>query len=128
MFLAILITGGAARGGYLKSAEIYRPSDNTSCSLPELPEGRAHHTQDGPWACGGIVLEEDRTERTCDKWSEGSWTPRSLSLREKKEGHVSWASASGLYLMGGEYNRKTSELVMVNGTVEKGFPLKYDVR
>ena len=128
MFLAILITGGAARGGYLKSAEIYRPSDNTSCSLPELPEGRAHHTQDGPWACGGGRYSSS-TQMTCDKWSEGNWKCQSLSLTERRVDHVSWATESGLYLIGGLWSGKnTSELVMKNGTVKEGFPLEYDTR
>ena len=136
MFSAILITGGL-RGGDLKSAEIYHPSDKTSCSLDdELPEGRFWHTQDGPWACGGGVYRSS-TETSCDKWSQGSWNRQSLvndnrqSLRltEERHAHVSWATASGLYLIGGaysDYSGNTSELVKEDGTVEKGFPLEYD--
>ena len=45
---------------------------------------------------------------------------------ERRFGHVSWATGSGLYLIGGYYSGKTSELVKENGTVEKGFLLKYD--
>ena len=41
--------------------------------------------------------------------------------------HVSWATASALYLIGGHYygNGYTSELVKVDGSVEEGFKLKY---
>ena len=129
MFSAILITGGQSGHSYrvesyLKSAEIYRPSHDTSCTLPELPQGRSGHTQDGPWACGGG--RDSSTERTCDKFSEGNWTRQSLNLRKERWGHMSWATASGLYLIGGYYSGNTSELVKENGTVVKGFPLKYD--
>ena len=125
MFLAILITGGYRGGRYLKSAEIYFPSNNTSCSLPELPKKRGYHTQDGPWACGGY---SSSTRRTCDKWSQGNWTRQSLSLKEERQDHLSWATASGVYLMGGTYSQWTSELVKEDGSVEKGFLLKYETR
>ena len=124
LIAAILITGGK-RGTYLKSAEIYLPSNNTSCSLPELPEKRASHTQDGPWACVGWTRS---IITTCDKWSKGSWTHQSLSLREQRTRHVSWATASGLHLMGGYYSGKTSELVKEDGSVEEGFDLKYQTK
>ena len=61
---------------------------------------------------------------TCDQWSEGSWT-RSASLRERRRSHVSWATASGLYLIGGGYSGNTSELVKEDGSVEEGFKLKH---
>ena len=41
---------------------------------------------------------------------------------------MAWATASGLYLMGGNYSNKTSELVKEDGSVEQGFPLKYGTR
>ena len=65
------------------------------------------------------------TQTTCDQWSEGSWTRSHISLREKRGYHVSWATASGLYLIGGEYSVWTSELVKEDGSVEEGFILKY---
>ena len=124
IFLAILITGGYKWGSsYMNTAEIYLPSNNTSCKLPELPKGRSWHTQDGPWACGGG--EYNSTQRTCDKWGQGSWT-RSHSLSVERYGHVSWATSSGVYLMGGENSGTTSELVKEDGTVDDGFPLIYD--
>ena len=119
---AILITGGKV-GPYLRSAEIYLPSDNSSCTLlPALPYGRAWHTQDGPWACGGIG-----TEKSCDKWSQESWT-RSHNLSVRRDYHVSWATASGVYLMGGIYSESsnTSELVKEDGSVSEGFKLEYN--
>jgi len=117
---AIVITGGYNKG---KSTEIYLPSSNASCSLPELPEVRSWHTQDGPWACGGEGGIS--TEVTCDQWSEGAWNQSHANLSVPRLSHVSWATASGLYLIGGEYSLKTSELVKEDGSVKEGFTLKY---
>ena len=44
----------------------------------------------------------------------------------KRFGHVSWLTKSGIYLIGGGYFKKTSELIKQDGTVEQGFALKYD--
>ena len=77
-------------------------------------------------ACGGG--QDSKTEKTCDEWSEGNWTRQSLSLIEKREDHVSWATASGVYLMGGYYSGYTSELVKEDGSVEEGFKLKYNTK
>ena len=84
-------------------------------------------------ACGGGWDGE-----TCEQWSQGSWT-RSHSISEWivpddfddewRSRHVSWATASGVYLMGGGWSDgtlKTSVLVKKNGSVEEGFPLEYD--
>jgi len=39
---------------------------------------------------------------------------------------VSWATTSGVYLIGGEESVRTSEKVKLDGSVEEGFSLKYD--
>ncbi len=41
---------------------------------------------------------------------------------------MSWATASGVYLIGGSYSLRTSEKVKVDGSVEDGFGLKYATR
>ena len=41
--------------------------------------------------------------------------------------HVSWEVEEGVYLLGGEEFRNSSELVRYDGKVEEAFPLKYDV-
>ena len=74
-------------------------------------------------------MAETVTATTCSQWSNGSWT-RSYNLGQERRdlgraGHVSWATASGVYLMGGQYSKETSELVKENGSVEEGFKLKY---
>ena len=113
-------------GVRLQSVEIYNPVTNSICSLPELPEARYDHTQDGELACGGFG-DSSNTLTTCVKWSSesGSWT-QSHTLRHKRAGHVSWATEDGVYLMGGDYSSstwKTTELVKVDGLVENGFIL-----
>jgi len=69
------------------------------------------------------------THTTCVKWSSdsGNWS-QSHTLRQKRYGHVSWATAAGVYLMGGSgsSSRKTTELVKADGSVEDGFSLIYD--
>ena len=121
-----LISGGWKDGhGDLNSAEIFNPGTNTSCSLPPLPEGRYRHNQQ---ACGGGRSDAPET-LTCVKWSpaSGTWN-ESHTLTQKRAGHVSWATSSGVYLIGGWYSLRTSEKVKLNGSVEEGFSLKYDTR
>ena len=130
MFLAVLITGGF---GGVRSAEIFLRSTNTFCSLPDLPEWRVIHTQDGPWACGGLGNPQRRfpdTRTSCAKWSDGSWISGYSSWGEyyMRVGHVSWATASGVYLMGGMGNMENSELVKEDGSVTEGFNLKYQTK
>ena len=43
----------------------------------------------------------------------------------RRYAHVSWATASGVYLMGGYYSEMTSELVKEDGSVKEVFQLKY---
>ena len=110
----------------MKSAEIFNPVTKTSCSLPQLPEGRSHFTQDGDLACGGGGSISSQT--TCVKWSpaSGTWT-HSHTLRKGEYGHVSWATASGVYLIRGSAGTK-SQKVKQDGSVEEGFVLKYPTR
>ena len=64
---AVLITGGY---GAAQSAEIYHPDRDSVCVLPDLPDGRYHHTQDGSLLCGGMF-----TPRSCLGWNPdtGAW-------------------------------------------------------
>ena len=114
-----LITGGY-NGASMKSAEIFNPVTKTSCSLPQLPEARNHHTQNGDLACGGQL-----SQTTCVTWSpaSGTWT-HSHTLRKGEYGRVSWATDSGVYLIGGSAGAKTQK-VKLDGSVEEGFVLKY---
>ena len=108
-----------------KSAEIYNPLTKTSCSVPQLPEGRYFHSQNGGLVCGGGTS----ARKNCAKWSpaSGTWI-KSHNLRQLRAFHVSWETASGVYLIGGFHSGKTSEKVKVDGSVEEGFGLKYYTR
>ena len=126
MFVSAVLITGSHSSAERRTAEIYNPLTNTSCSLPQLPEARYDHNQDGDLACGG----DGSTVNTCVKWSpvSGTWI-QSHNLRQRRTGHVSWATASGVYLIGGFSNSlRTSEKVKVDGSVEDGFGLKYDTR
>ena len=123
----VLITGGYGNnGGDLQSVEIYNPVTNFICSLPQLPEARYWHTQDGGLACGG---SSSNTGTTCVKWSSesGTWT-HSHTLSQSRKAHVSWATKDGVYLMGGSdsSSERTTELVKKDGSVENGFSLRFD--
>ena len=120
-YIGVLITGGNGN-----KAEIYLPDSNTSCVLPGLPEERNYHTQDGDLACGGLSSSYlYNTQKSCVKWTNGAWT-RSHNLREERSFHVSWVTASGVYLIGGWGSFRTSELIKEDGSVEEGFNLKYN--
>ena len=122
--LAVLISGGSDNEGSLQSVEIYNPATNTGCSLPQLPETRAYHTQDGGLACGGIGNGMGSGYETCVKWSSesGSWT-QSHTLREDRYSHVSWKTEDGVYLMGGLASQNKTILVKEDGSSEYGFIL-----
>ena len=45
-----------------------------------------------------------------------------------RNGHSSWASPSGLMLLGGWASPKTSERIQGDGTSVSGFNLEYDLR
>ena len=109
------------------SAEIFNPLTKTSCSLPQLPSGRAYHSQDGDLVCGG----GSSWANDCIRLSpvSGTWT-KTNTLKHVRYSHVSWATASGVYLIGGdsfdgENSGWTSEKVKLDGSVEEGFGLKY---
>ena len=127
-YLGVLITGGDAGTDNLgtNSAEIYLPDSSTSCILPvasDLLLRQSGHTQDV--VCGSLVSNPDT--KYCSKWTNGVWT-QSHKLRNWRLGHVSWATASGVYLLGGIFSPKSSELVKEDGSVEDGFPLKYETK
>ena len=110
----------------LSTVEIYNPGTNTGCLLPQLPEARYQHTQNGELLCGG-GWGYLGSEESCDKWrsDSGTWT-QSHILRQKRYNHVSWFTDDGVYLIGGQGPLTlTSELVKKDRSVEDGFSLKY---
>ena len=65
---AVLITGGQ---GARQSAEIYHPERDSACVLPDIPDRRQGHTQDGSLLCG------DFRRSSCRRWNPdtgpGTW-------------------------------------------------------
>ena len=120
---AVLITGGTSTE---HSAQVFLPATGWSCRLPDLPDDRWLHTQDGGLACGGYGGQNQGT--SCLRWSpdSGTWT-LSHNLTEERDNHVSWTPdpSLGTYLLGGSHNSRTTELVKPEGSVEQGFYLKH---
>ena len=132
---AVLITGGTTEeiknAEYaLRSSELYNPATKTSCSLPQLSDRRRYHSLDGGILCGG-ELEFGSHENSdshiltlCETFTNGKWI-QSHTLKLKRRSHVSWATSSGVYLMGGARSPYSSEIVKEDGTSIEGFRLRY---
>ena len=123
-FPAVLITGGF---GAEQSVEIYHPDRDSPCVLPDLPEDRYSHTQDGSLMCGGGGLY---TSRTCRRWNRdnGTWDLVTESLTGyNREDHISWTPVDGsvTYLMGGWMSPETSDVIDQDNYVESSFPLQH---
>ena len=118
---AVLITGGQ-RTDLL--AEIYHPDREYPCVLPNLPDRRQGHSQDGSLMCGGLY-----TPRSCRRWNNdtGAWDLVTESLKEERLEHTSWTPVDGsmTYLMGGYWSKKTSEVINKDNVVTSSFPLQY---
>ena len=133
--IAALIVGGIGDPGdelHELTPEIYIPSTNTSCTLPDLPDRRTYSSLDGNLLCGGIHRRPSPGARsTCIKFDSGAWTyTYTLDVERKK--HVSWTpqSGSGTYLMG-DYdaaNALTTSLLKPDGTIVSGFSLRWKLR
>ena len=136
---AALIVGG--RGfdsdgqytGHDLTAEIYIPSTNKTCTLPNLPDRRTYSTVNGNLVCGGLHAKPSPGSRnTCIKFdlTSGAWTS-AYTLDGGRRKHVSWTpqSGSGTYLMGDYPSiNRTSSLLKPDGTVESGFSLRWNLR
>ena len=122
---AIIVTGGTHGA---RSAELLHGNGSSWCSLPDLPEVRYGHTQTGLEACGSFRAATTKT--TCVRLSGGNWS-LSHQLVEGRGHHCSWASPSGTLLRGGEYSKKSTELLDVNTGRESSvmsFSLKYNAQ
>ena len=124
---AVLITGG---DGTEQSAEIYHPGRDTPCVLPDLPDRRSYHTQDGSLVCGDLYLHAE-SRRSCHRWNAdtGTWDLVTESLTEKRMGHISWTPVDGsaTYLMGGWESEKTSEVINKDNSVTSSFLLQHKI-
>ena len=91
--------------------------------LPEIQVKRFDHTQDGLLACGGSA-DSTLGWGTCEKFENGNWVLAPYNITNRW-GHASWKTANGIYLIGGVFGYKTSDLLVeTSGNVVKGFNLR----
>ena len=129
-----LIVGGNGRwDASMRSSEFWCHNETTytTCNLPPLPERRYHGTLNGfKYCCGGA---NNASWTSCIEFDQGSWTTSNTNLPPRWY-DVSWATANGIYLMGGESRNngqwtldqaKTTTLVKADGSSSPGgFPMK----
>ena len=107
----------------MSSVEVLNPTNGKTCSLPSLPDRRVRHTSTGLTLCGG-----DYTRTSCITFSSGEWVT-SHTLAVGRDAHSAWMTNNKIILIGGEFNRKTSE-TLIEGVsrTEPGFRLRYDTK
>ena len=65
-----MISGSDGGSSVGRTAEVYVPSTGQHCWLPDLPEARRYHSQDGNTVCGGNIYE---TTRSCLTLTDAGW-------------------------------------------------------
>ena len=127
----IILVGGNGNSA-MQTTELWYHDDTTytSCNLPPLLERRYHGTLNGfKYCCGGA---NSASWTSCIELDQGSWKTSNTNLPPRWY-DASWATASGIYLMGGESNNgqwtldqsQTTTLVKEDGLfVQDPFPLK----
>jgi len=131
---ALIISGGwpydsagNSVEGYIPSTgQHYIPSTGQHCQLPDLPGGpRRDHTMEEMTVCGGGYSDSAWT--SCLTLIDGTWQ-NTTTMLEPRTYHSSWASPSGVILLGGveRDSRLTSERIQEDGTSVSGFPLEYN--
>ena len=113
----------------MQTSELWYHDDTTytSCYLPSLPERRYHGTLNGFKYCCGGGWDDDVPWRSCIEFDQGSWVTSNTNLTPRWY-DVSWATANGIYLMGGESNNgewtldqaQTTTLVKSEGSSSPG--------
>ena len=69
-----------------------------------------------------------RNKTECVGFNQGTWTRTNTGFKHRRSAHTSWETEVGIYLMGGDGSRQTSELARNDGTVTEGFSLQYPIR
>ena len=123
----IIVTGSGnpADNPTATTVELIR-EDGTTCSLPNLPQGRYAHTQAGLVACGGYGTYMTCTKLITSTWAAGTWA-RSHNLTVGRLYHVSWASyPGGVLLLGGWNNDEAKRSTELLSSTTPQFGLAYD--
>ena len=76
-------------------------------------------------ACGGFA-DSTKGWGTCDRFDNGRWV-QAYNLTNRWS-HVSWTTEDGVYLIGGGFGAKTSDLLKRDGTVAQGFKLPQNMQ
>ena len=127
VFSVILVSGSDNSGnGAYRTVEVLFANGTLYSTLPDLPDNRYYHSQDGLNACGG---GSSGTYDNCVTLTDGQWT-QSHTLLYNRIYHTSWALEDGrLVLMGGSISRRTTEILSPGtSTTTEGFTLKYDTK
>ena len=114
------MAGGWA-GSALDVIEIINMETMSSCTVDTtLDQPRWYHTGDGNLVCGG--LDDDYNYiSSCYNVATGA----TINLLNGRDGHTSWSTDAGIYLLGGFPDGSTTELV-TEDTTQAGFGLQYD--
>ena len=110
----------------MRTAEVFLPETNRSCSLPELTGSRHRHSQSGLLACGGY---EVRAKLSCELLTSSGWRREPYSLTAGRCYHSSWDLNNGsVVLLGGYCSEDTSERVQAGQGTAPTFQLRDLVR
>ena len=113
-----MVAGGSS-GSSLDVVELFNPKTGTSCVITDkLDQPRWYHTGDGNLVCGGNDFNHISS---CYNVATGA----TINLLNGRDGHTSWSTDDGIYLLGGFPDGSTTELVTGN-TTQAGFGLQYD--
>ena len=118
-----LLVAGGSQVQYrpMDVMELFNPISKTSCVVTaKLDQPRHFHTGDGNLVCGGLANDGGSS---CYNVVTGD----TINLLDERQGHTSWSTDAGIYLLGGSpsSNWRTTELV-TGDTTQAGFGLKYD--
>ena len=117
----LLVTGGGGVGSS-KSVNLLYTNGSLLCSLPDLPDARNEHTQNGLVLCGGFS-----NRKSCLTFNAGNWL-ETHTLEKQRRVHTSWSSPDGIMVIGG-YDSEAytaTEILTDTGDTTPGFPLDYN--
>ena len=75
----LMVTGGWGPDGPGKSVELLSVDGTNLCSLPDLPQKRYWHSQNGNLICGG---GHSSVRKTCVTFSGGVWNKGRVLLKK----------------------------------------------
>ena len=138
MYLGLIISGGEGSVG--NSMEVFVPSTGHHCLLPDTQWQHRQHSMEKNVICGG----HHPAWIYCQTLTNGTWEFTTTLLEKRfyiriinnvtcfvyyfliiiRFRHSSWASPSGLILLGGGFSN-TTEIIGEDGTSSYSFDLRY---